>query len=430
MIRVPRSVILILGAVLATSAAFAQAPQKLTLQDAEALALAHHPQIASIRYSALAADQGTREAKSAYYPFAYGSLTGAGADQPSRIAAGGLNNPIIFNREANGITVGQLVTDFGRTQNLVESSRLHAQAAAQDVQTSRLQVLLQVDRAYYDVIKAQAVLRVAEQTVKDRQLVADQVTALAKSKLKSGVDVSFADVNLAQAKLLLVQAQNDQQAGFAALSASLGYSDQRTFELADVPVPSAPPSQFSDLVTQAFKNRPELASQRYTQESAEKFAKAERDLWFPTISALVTAGVTPVHQAALGDNYAAAGLNVNIPIFEGHLFSARRAQAQFKARAEEENLRDLQDRVARDVRVAWLNANTGFQRLDLTSQYLQMANQALDLAQERYKLGLSSIVELSQAQLNQTQAEIEQVSAKYDYAFQIANLNFQIGVTH
>jgi len=169
-------------------------------------------------------------------------------------------------------------------------------------------------------------------------------------------------------------------------------------------------------------------SQRYNEESALKFAKAERDLWFPAVSALATAGVTPVHQAALGDNYAAAGLNVNIPIFEGHLFSARRAQADFKVRAEEENLRDLQDRVARDVRVAWLNANTGFQRLDLTNQYLQIANQALDLAQERYKLGLSSIVELSQAQLNQTEAEIQQVSAKYDYAYQIANLNYQIGV--
>lgn len=88
------------------------------------------------------------------------------------------------------------------------------------------------------------------------------------------------------------------------------------------------------------------------------------------------------------------------------------------------------DGVAARASVASLNANTGFQRLDLTNQYLQMANQALDLAQERYKLGLSSIVELSQAQLSQTQAEIEQVSAKYDYAYQVANLNYQIGVGH
>lgn len=376
----------------------------------------------------MAANEGTREEKSAYYPYAYGSLTGAGAEDNSRVAAGGLNNPVILNRYANGVTVGQFITDFGRTQNLVKSSQLRAQAAQENVQTTRMDVLLQVDRAYFDVLKAQAVLKVARQTVSDRQLVSDQVTALAKSKLKSGLDVSFANVNLAEAKLLLVQAQNEEQAGFAALSSALGYSDQRTFELSDVALPPAPVQLLPDLEAQAFHNRPELIGQKYNQQAAEKFAKAERDLWFPTISALATAGVTPLHQAALSDHYAAAGVNVNIPIFNGHLFSARRAQAEFKAKAEDENLRDLQDRIARDVRVAWLNANTAYQRLDLTQQLLQEANAAFDLAQERYKLGLSSIVELSQAQLNQTQAQIEQTSAKYDYAYQIANLNYQVGI--
>jgi len=169
MIRLRRLPFLLSVLILVAVPASAQAPQKLTLQEAEALAVSHHPQIGAIRYTALAAEQATREAKSAYYPFAFGSLTGAGADQPSRIAAGGLNNPIIFNREANGVTIGQLITDFGRTQNLVESSRLHAQAAQEDVQTTRLQVLQQVDRAYFDGVKAQAVLGVARQTVKNRQ---------------------------------------------------------------------------------------------------------------------------------------------------------------------------------------------------------------------------------------------------------------------
>ncbi len=424
---------LLLSSLLITFGSFtasAQTVQKLTLQEAENIALTNHPQIRAVRYSALAAEQVTRQEKSAYYPFTFGSLTGAGAQHNSRIAAGYLNNPIIFNRYANGVTVGQLITDFGRTQNLVSSARLNAQAAQENIQTTRADVLLAVDKAYYDALKAQAVLKVAEQTVKDRQLVSDQVTELAKSKLKSGLDVSFANVNLEQAKLLLVQAQNDAQSAFAALSAALGYPDQRAYDLADTPLPPAPPADFADLLTQAFRDRPELISQRYSQQAAEKLAKAERDLWFPTLSAVATAGLTPIHQAALGDNYAAGGLNINIPIFNGHLFSARRAEAELKARAEVENLRDLQDRVARDVRVAWLNAKTAYQRLDLTRQLFDEANQALDLSQERYKLGLGNIVELSQAQLNQTQAEIEQASAKYDYAYQIANLNFQIGAAH
>jgi outer membrane protein len=364
------------------------------------------------------------------YPFAYGSLTGAAAESGSRIAAGVLNNPIIYNRYANGVTVSQLLTDFGRTPNLVASSSLHAQAQDENAQATREDVLLQVDRAYYGALRAEAVLTVAEETVKERQLVADRATELAKSKLKSGLDVSFANVNLSEAKLMLVSAQNEVTAAFAQLSAALGYQDNRTFSLVDESLPAPPPPDVSDLVAQAMQNRPELASLRFDSQSAHRFAKAERDLWFPTVSFAGSAGLIPFHQDTLTNRYAAAGLNVNIPIFNGKLYSARAAEARLKAEAADQNLRDEADRVARDVRLAWSNAQTGFQRLGLTQQLLDHANLALDLAQQRYKLGLGSIVELSQAQLSQTQAQIEQASAKYDYQAQIASLNYQIGALH
>jgi outer membrane protein len=137
--------------------------------------------------------------------------------------------------------------------------------------------------------------------------------------------------------------------------------------------------------------------------------------------------VTPYRQAGLGSRYAAAGVNVNIPIFNGNLFRARWREADLRAQATDEQLRDLEDRITRDVRVAWLNANTAYQRLDLTAQLLNQAAQALDLAQERYQLGLGSIVELGQAQLNQTEAQIEQASAKYEYQSQLTALNYQVG---
>jgi outer membrane protein len=87
----------------------------------------------------------------------------------------------------------------------------------------------------------------------------------------------------------------------------------------------------------------------------------------------------------------------------------------------------LQDQVVRDVQTAWLNANSEYQRLSVTQQLLDQENQSLNLAQSRYQLGLSSIVELSQAQLNQTQAEIDHASAKYDYQIEIVALNYQLG---
>jgi outer membrane protein len=101
------------------------------------------------------------------------------------------------------------------------------------------------------------VLRVAQQTVKERQLVSDQVTTLEQNKIKSGLDVSFANVNLAQAQLLLVRAQNDVEASYAQLSEALGSSTEQTFDLADMPVPPEPPTNFADLLQEAMRDRPE-----------------------------------------------------------------------------------------------------------------------------------------------------------------------------
>jgi outer membrane protein len=408
----------------------APAAQTLTLKQAEQIAIRNHPQVQAAMSLATAAREQTVQARSAYYPTAQGSLTGVDAEHDSRIAAGGLNNPIIYDRYANGFEVRELVTDFGRTHELVKSSNLHARAQEEGVVTSRADVLVNVDRAYFDVLRNQTLLRVAQQTVQERTLVADLVGAEAKNKLKSGLDLSFAQVDLSQAQLLLIQAQNNLQASYAQLSDALGYADQQTFDLAEEPLPAQPPADLSQLIQQALRDRPELISQRLDVGSANSYATAERDLWFPTISVAGATGLTPFRQDQLAPRYAAAGFNVNIPIFNGHLFGALRGEANAQARAQQEYLRELQDTIVRDVRTAWLNANSAYQRLSVTKQLLAQARESLDLAQVRYKLGLSSIVELSQAQLNETSAEIAQASAKYDYQIQMSVLNYQVGALH
>jgi outer membrane protein len=410
---------------LSGAAAFAQTP--LSLPDAEQTALKNHPQIQAAQLGSQAAKEATREARSAYFPFASGSVTGADAASGSRIAAGGLNNPVIFDRFATGVSLGQLVTDFGRTRALVGTSALRAQAQDQAVLTERASVLLDVDRAYFSALRAQAVQRVAQQTVDARQLVVDQVSALAGSGLKSGLDVSFAKVNLSTAQLLLVQARNDTDRALAQLATTLGQPNAEIYGLSEEPLPPAPPGELAPLLAAARRDRPELEEARLSEQAASRFADAEGDLVRPSVSALGAFGVTPYHQTGIDDRYSAVGVNVNVPIFTGGLFSARHAEAVYRAQASAARTRDLENRINRDVDVAWLDARTAFERLDLTNQLLDQATQALDLAQSRYNLGLSSIVELSQAQLNQTQAQLEQASAKYEYQVQAAALSFAIG---
>ena len=400
-------------------------PQRMTLAEAEKLALDRHPAIQASQFTALAANQVVTETRAARYPTVFGSLTGAGALSGSRLAAGALNNPVIYNRLASGITGGQLITDFGRTGNLIESSKLRATAQSQNTETTKDQVILVVDRTYFSVLRAQAVLTVAQQTVEERQLVADQVKALTDSKLKSELDLSFANVNLASAKLDLASAQNDLESAHAEFSTAIGLPTEQRFQLAEEPLPPDLPKDLSALIDAAIQKRPELASLRAEQGAAESFARAEHALSYPSVSTLGSIGYVPTGQAALRDRFGAIGINLNIPIFNGKLFHARQAEAELHAQAAARTVQDLENRVVRDVRVAYLNAVNAYERLGLTAQLLDQAKLGLDLARSRYELGLGSIVELSQAQLNETSAELASARAKYDYQSERAVLAYQ-----
>ena len=420
------------GTILAAAALLAgsargQDTLQLTLAAAHKLAI-QNPQIAASRYMAEAAAQVPVEIGSAFQPTLFGSVTGVGADSGSRIAAGSLSNSVIYDRLGSGLSINQLVTDFGRTSSLVQSSRLRAQAQQQVTEITRAQILLQTDRAYFGVLRAQSVLKVAQQTVSARQLVVDQVTALAQSLLKSQLDVSFAKVNLADAMLLLSSAQNDLSSRLADLATALGIPGQTQYTLAEEPMPDLLPDQVMPLISEAIRKRPELSGLRLEREAAQRFEQAERALAYPSIGLTGTAGFAPAAQQAIPSRFGAIGVNLNIPVFNGGLFKARRSEAEFRTRAAAENVKDLENRVVRDVRVAYLNAKTAYERVGLTAQLLDQAQLALDLSQSRYDLGLSSMIELSQAQLNFTGAQIASASAKYDYQIERALLDYQVGV--
>lgn len=226
-----------IGILLAVPLWAQQQTMKLTLAEAEQLAIQNNPQFSAAKFNAAAAAQVPLEFHAGLLPTVTAAITGVGADSGSRLAAGGLNNPVVYDRLASGLIVNQLVTDFGRTGNLIASAKLRAQAQDQVTETARATILITTARAYFGVLRARAVLTVAQQTVSARQLVSDQVTALANSNLKSGLDVSFANVNLADAQLLLSQAQNNVKAAEAELAAALGLPLQTLFSLQDQPVP-------------------------------------------------------------------------------------------------------------------------------------------------------------------------------------------------
>ena len=411
---------------------------RLTRVEAEQLALKNNPRISAARLLALAQHQVYRESRSTELPTLSGAITAVDANEGSRVGAGALNAPRLLEHAGAGVTLSQLLTDFGRTMNLVSSSKLLEKAQNASALATNEDIILATDQAFYNALQAQALLKVAQQTVSTRQSVENQINTLAQNKLKSNLDLSFAEVNLSQAKLLQLDAQNNVESTIAALTAVLGLDKRVQFELSegDKQAPP-PPADIDGLINTAVRQRPDLQALNYDQQAAEKYRRAQRDLLFPTISALGTAGGTPVRPDCFGGCfpnyfisswYGAVGVNMSVPIFNGFLFTAQASEAKYRAQAAAENTRDLRDQVVRDVRTAWLATNTAFQRVSVTAELAKQADLSLNLAQERYQLGLGSIVELSQAQLQQTDAAIGYVNSQYQYRLALSTLNFEIGV--
>jgi outer membrane protein len=420
-------------ALLLAAALLAQppAPTKLSLQDAESMALKNHPEVLAAQNVYSAMNQRIAEARSAYYPNLTGDVTGSQANRDARIGAGLINDPSLFNRFGQGLVLNQLITDSGRTPNLVASSRLAAGATQQDAQATRYDVLLRVNQAYYGTLRAQALVRVADQTVAARQTVSGQVTTMFNNKLKSEVDVAFANVELSRARLMQLQAQEQVQEEFAQLTRALGSQDAATYQLLEEAMPPSPPQKAEDLVRQALNARPELASLQLNRDAAFKFEHAERDLSLPMVSLLGVGGYIPyiaqLTTTRTAPEYEALAINVQVPIFNGGLFKARREEAHYRALEADQRLRNEAEQIARDVRMAWANASVAYQRMDLTAEMVRQATLARELAQQRYQLGLSNIVELTDALLNLTTAQVEDVNAKYDYQSQYASLQYAIG---
>jgi outer membrane protein len=401
----------------------------LTLDQAESLSLANQPRLLAAQLRSRAAAERIREAQAGLLPTASFDVTGAEVvDTGTATAAGNLTTSSLSDRFAYGGNLSQLVTDFGRTHALVASERASSEAQADRTTLTRAQVRLHVREAYYAVLGEESVLHAAQAALTNRQLVLRQLNVLEQNQLRSTLDVNFAAVLVSQAKLAVVQAQSEVSQARAKLATAMGESQPIAAALVDVDPNTEPlPPGSEEPQGQAQLQRADLSAAKAEQKAAEQYATAEKRLTLPTLKVLAAAGDIPYHDHTLHSSYAAAAFNLDIPVFNGGLFSARRAQAELQANARSEDTKELSLEVSEQVRDAWYRANEAFQSLDVSSQLVAQAREALRLAQDRYDTGLGSIVELNEAQLNETSAEINSASAVDTYLTRRAEFDFATG---
>ena len=403
------------------------------------IGLDRHPLLRRSKETALAAEAVTDQAAARYYPElnAYAMQTGGTVRPLSAFNVAGAQNKPTSYVESAGFRADQLIYDFGQTAHKVLAERAGQEAAGKDIQTHKATVILRVQQAYIHGLRQKRLVEIAEETVRERGVLRDQIATLYKRELKSKLDLAFISVELRNAEVQLLQANNELRAAFAGLNNAMGVRGSEDYTLEDLPVAAASTDTLETLILQALGDRPELlgTTDRITQ--ADERLSSAQALNRPTIAAQGMYGAIHFSDAPL-NQYAGshpgqtnlwwgAGATVSVPIFTGFLIENRTAEAREQKYKAEQKKVDLSNRIALEVTDTYLNLKTAQQQVQVEEKEVESARSALTLSKERYRLGLASIVDMTTATTALLSAEVRLSEVRYGVLAGTAALAYATG---
>jgi len=393
----------------------------LGVEKAIELALENHPFVQQANATLKAATAKTDQARAVYYPHVdanFDVAAGAGRINP-RFLIGGFLVQQNLSQYAGGVTVNQRLFDFGYSQQTVNSAHLAERAQEIDINARQALVVLQVQASYLTSLKHYRLVQIAEETVRERGIIKGQIEALYRQQLKSKLDVDLVQVELTNAESLLVRARNGLKSSFANLNRAIGIAGAEDYVLEDLPIEVRPPRSLDSLIGDSLTH-PEYRKAKEITASAEAKVTAAKRQYLPTVNAYASGGDFQVFdtnrsQASQTGGWWAAGGFVSMPLFTGFMIEnqVREAKAQ-KAAAEAASL-NIEQALTQQVTNSYLDTVSFAQQIKLGEEQVKTAQEALNLAKQRYKLGLGSIVEVTQAEVAVTAAQTRLAEAQYDY---------------
>ena len=397
----------------------------LGFQAAMQIALHGHPLLKRAQETAQAAGAVTDQAKARYYPQldAYAIQT-AGTIRPlSAFNIGGAQNKPTSYVESAGVRADQIIYDFGQTSKRLSAERANQDASEKAILTNKALVVLRVQQAYLQCLRSKRIVAIAEQTVRERGVIRDQTKVLYEKQLRSKLDLNLIMVELRNAEVQLIQAVNELRANFAELNNAMGVKGRDVYTLEEIPEAPSPSSTLESLIQEGIENRPELMGSADRIRAAEANVGASKALSFPTISATGMYGVIHFSDAPLNQYGGAhvgqtnvwwgAAAVVSVPLFTGFLIENRVAESLQHKYKEEQKRIDLANRVALEVTDAYFALQAAQQQVKVEEQEVEAARNALTLSKERYRLGLSSIVDVTTATTALLSAEVRLSEAHY-----------------
>lgn len=396
----------------------------MTLDKCIELALGNNPQINAAFHDILAADTRIKQVWSNYFP-QFSWQTGYTRIRQLQLSDVFGRN-LTFNYYILGqITLQQMLYDFGVTQNQATIRRLDYEANKTTLAATINDIIFQTKDAYYNLLYAMENKRVAEDTVKKFEMFYNQAKAFYEIGMNPKVDVTIAEVNLSNAKLQLIQADNAVNLAIAKLNNVMGvpfidkYNVQERLNYQPVDI------TFNDAIEIAREARPELKLAELKVESANQTIKLTKKSYYPTLS---VEGQLQIGGKSWASNY---GYNfggyLNFPTVNGMLIKNEIKEARYLYDKEIANAKNTQNEIYLEIQNAFLLLEEKKNQMPVAMLGVKQAKENYELSYGRYRVGEANPTELKDAQINYQQAQLSYYDALYQYNSAKASLEKAIG---
>ena len=424
--------ILISTLFIVVAAAADQATEKgqlLSLEEAIKTALVHHPRLRRAQLEIAKAEARIKQAGSTYFPqvdaggIAKQGLSGSG----NAFGLHGLASSPRPRDLAVSANVYQDLFDFGRTKHESAARSSELVYFTESTLAEEANLILGVKKVYYSALKAQKLIEVAQQTVRERKLTLRQAEAFYRAQLRSKLEVSLARVELSRAELGLVRANNSLDQAFAALNNAMGLDTPRNVYMLEEPhIETATPSVLENLLSEALESRPERRALEARITAAEEWVKRAESERYPKFMGLFSGGWTRFADLTLG-KLLFGGFGIQLPVFTGGRLEASIDEARQNLEETKAARDELVQNIQLQVNRAYNDLITGIESVRTSEHIIELAKEALRLARIRYKLELADFVELAVAQTSLTAAETDYARALYDYKITESELQYAVG---
>jgi outer membrane protein len=405
----------------------------MTLSQCIETALRKNPTIIAATYGVDVSQSRVGEARSGYYPQLNASASYYRI-QPQPVSAQTATQPArrvavdSYEQYTGTVSLNQNLIDFGKTSSQVDIAKYNAESSQSDLKTTQDSIILSLKQAYYGVLQAKRNRDVAADVIKQFQLHLDQAKGFYDVGTKARIDVIKAEVDLSNAKLSLINADNAFKIARVTLNNVMGVPDAKDYQIEDDLSIHKFTITLEDAATRAYANRPDLQSIIAKRQAAELNVGLARTGYYPVLSGNANYSWTSDHVSSLEQNHGwSAGVVLTVPLFSGFLTSHQTAEAKANLYALKANEESVRQQILLDVRQAYLNLQAADASIATAELASQQAKENLDLANGRYAAGVGSPVEVSDAFATYVTAQANYTSSLSNYKIAQANIEKAMG---